>query len=763
MTDSVPEGSDTNRERHGFFRMVTGAGILSVSRIMGDMASALLFIGISRVYGVEGTGIYSYAFAVAQIAFILIDFGLIDYTMREYASAGKKAGRQILAHAILLQLIMTVIVAFALWGYLLITGTTGEASAVVWILTAYLVLAHTGRMLFIPAFTEQRMVWPAVAEVCFRVGGTLVAFAFILLKEIDLARALSILPVAAGIMVLCVTAATLRFARPLKSRFQIGQAVRILRESIVFAGSSLLTGLLAKTGILLLTFLVGITATGMFATGLKLMDFSMVPLLFLGIAVYPRLARGYQTDPDDLYKIADQYVRLSFTLGALACWGMVFIAPPLLPRLLGEEFAATALIVQLGGLAALVTALDLASIRILWSFRLQHQRLRIQTIGVVASVLMNLVMIPWLGAEGAMLAAILTPLIMLSLAWKPIRSQWPPQAWNRLISACALPGIIGLTTGASALSLPLHPVMALSVPFLAFLLSGTLSGLFHGVIRRPSSFEITATPGDRLIEEQNEPVLVLSPHYDDESLGCGGTIAKLAERTEVHVLFFTDGRCIRKEDLRANIPETEAMPEIRLKEALNASEKLGLPAGRVHTLSLPDGDVSNCVNETDQGLREYLHRLKPSALFVPFRYDQHPDHLAVYRSARKLQKDFSFNIYEYFVYNRYPWLPKRDIRHMICPSRLISIDVRDVLDKKRTALREYTSQVTCFLPHQTRPVLGPELIDEQCTGPEIFLEADEKLSDRKLFKEYSWMLYLSTRYGFRIVRWKKKIFPAPVR
>lgn len=82
------------------------------------------------------------------------------------------------------------------------------------------------------------------------------------------------------------------------------------------------------------------------------------------------------------------------------------------------------------------------------------------------------------------------------------------------------------------------------------------------------------------------PLLVLAPHPDDESLGCGGLIAEASARGhELHVAILTDGSMSH--------PNSRAWPAARLvaqrqQEARAATALLGLRPDRLAFLGQPD-------------------------------------------------------------------------------------------------------------------------------------------------------------------------------
>ena len=81
--------------------------------------------------------------------------------------------------------------------------------------------------------------------------------------------------------------------------------------------------------------------------------------------------------------------------------------------------------------------------------------------------------------------------------------------------------------------------------------------------------------------------MVLAPHPDDESLGCGGMIAAACEAgTPPVVVFITDGAASHPGSRRF---DATARRDIREQEARRAAAVLGLAEDRLVFLRLPDG------------------------------------------------------------------------------------------------------------------------------------------------------------------------------
>lgn len=124
------------------------------------------------------------------------------------------------------------------------------------------------------------------------------------------------------------------------------------------------------------------------------------------------------------------------------------------------------------------------------------------------------------------------------------------------------------------------------------------------------------------LPEHAERVLVLSPHPDDESIGCGGTLAKLAARgSAVDVVFMTGGAQ----------PGDAALEAQRKKEARDAARVLRLHD--VQFLGGQDGGL-HMQPRLSAPLRQLIEQNDYRVIFCPWPQDDHSDHRATFAILR---------------------------------------------------------------------------------------------------------------------------------
>jgi LmbE family N-acetylglucosaminyl deacetylase len=231
-------------------------------------------------------------------------------------------------------------------------------------------------------------------------------------------------------------------------------------------------------------------------------------------------------------------------------------------------------------------------------------------------------------------------------------------------------------------------------------------------------------------------IMVVAPHMDDEVLACGGTVARIPSKARIHLVYATDGARAFSPVvpwLDATSPE---LSSVRRAEATKALGILGVSPDHLHFLDLPDGQLEHQEEALERALGELIRKIRPDQILIPFRYDRHPDHLAVNRAAHAAMQRVKSpaQLFEYFVYYRWRLLPGRDVRTYVRADAVFAVDIQPVAARKRDALDCFTSQTTPYYPWQDRPILSQSSLDEVCGHPEIFLRYDPALAGMTVFR-----------------------------
>lgn len=254
-------------------------------------------------------------------------------------------------------------------------------------------------------------------------------------------------------------------------------------------------------------------------------------------------------------------------------------------------------------------------------------------------------------------------------------------------------------------------------------------------------------------------IAIIAPHMDDEVLACGGTIAQLPDKHFIHCIYATDGSQSPVPVYPWQGKVTVNLPSIRKREAQNAMRILGIPEGNLFFLDFPDSKLRYHKSELSLKFKECLDHIKPSLVLIPFRYDRHPDHIAVNQVMCDLKHsgDYHFNLMEYFVYYQWRLLPGRDVRKYVHPDQLIEIDILPESLLKKKALESYVSQTTLFFPWQHRPILPKERVEQVSRSAELFLRCDPNRPPSSVFRSLSTWIRIIHRVEPLLKNWKEQM------
>lgn len=232
-----------------------------------------------------------------------------------------------------------------------------------------------------------------------------------------------------------------------------------------------------------------------------------------------------------------------------------------------------------------------------------------------------------------------------------------------------------------------------------------------------------STEIDTAIFQRAKSCLVIAPHPDDESLGCGGLIARLRDlEIAVHVIFTTDGSMSHPHSRNTS---SAARCKMREQEAISALRILGVEEKNITFFR---GKDSALPARGETGFPGFVAQMigiidgiDPELVLVPYEFDPHRDHRASWQiTIAALEQYPAAEIWQYLIW-LYTLGKEGDVEPITnIPGGIQYLPMGNELGKKRTAILQHKSQ------------LIPDVFDD----PDGFILVNEVLQNFYGDKEY---------------------------
>ena len=221
---------------------------------------------------------------------------------------------------------------------------------------------------------------------------------------------------------------------------------------------------------------------------------------------------------------------------------------------------------------------------------------------------------------------------------------------------------------------------------------------------------------------RGKAVLIVAPHADDETLGCGGLIAQTARRgVPIHVAVLTDGA---RSHPNSRTHPAEALSALREGEVRAALDRLGAQNASLTFFHQPDGYLGED-GSSAQGVVEKLAGLIDAngieTIFVTWGDDPHPDHAAAYKIVERVGSERpTMALFAYPIWG----LTLDDDMPVETPFRsALRFEIRPVKSLKHAAIECFQSQLGQIIHDDPDAFsLKPEDIERFCSDFETFVD-----------------------------------------
>lgn len=360
---------------------------------------------VSRVLRPEGVGEYSYVYSVITYFTMVVALGFGIYAQREVAKCrnDQSAQTQIFWEVFLLRLMFGVGSAIVLVS-LIVSGVFAESTQL-FAICGINILATCVDIVFIFEGNEQfRRI--AVRNTIFKILSVAAIFLFVK-KEEDLwiyALVMSITPVISNFSL------WLYLPKMLGRGIKRLHIFRHLLPSLKLFVPTLATVVYAVFDKTLIKLLTGSEAeVGYYEQAEKMAKIGLTFLTALGTVVLPRNAyyikiKAYDKVKENIY-IA---LRFAFLLGFPLIAGLIVVAPKCVPWFLGAGYERSIFLLQLLSLLILPIGLsNVLGMQLLLAMGKDGRYTISLLTGAAINIILNLIMIPRMGAAGAAIATII--------------------------------------------------------------------------------------------------------------------------------------------------------------------------------------------------------------------------------------------------------------------------------------------------------------------------------------------------------------------
>ena len=223
----------------------------------------------------------------------------------------------------------------------------------------------------------------------------------------------------------------------------------------------------------------------------------------------------------------------------------------------------------------------------------------------------------------------------------------------------------------------------------------------RGVLPQEEPLLYPYANGDWLLDLS--PVLVLAPHPDDETFGCGGILLLMSKKgCSITLIAVSDGsKGTRPEGL-----SVEEYVDLRKREFERVSRTLGASYA---WWGFEDRSLTARHRDVAKKVEEALNQLKPRAVFAPSPWEIHPDHRLVTEILVETLKgkDTLVVFYEGVV----PLRPN------------LMVDISEVKGEKMRLMEIYESQLNSLPYHRSIAGLNlhRSLTLPRCDAAEAFV------------------------------------------
>ena len=404
---------------------------LTAGKTIGDFSTFILFVVISRLFGQEGTGQYSFAMAFTGFFVVFADFGLYSFGIKEL-SQHTESFSVYYGRLWILRIALSFLVLLALGISSPFLPFPNETKLIIVIIGVYQLMQRLSEGATAAFIAHEEMHLAGIMEAIFRTGAALIAIAIAYVSK-GIVLALGALPVITALQFLTTDLIVRRRYGRLTLRLSISSMIRTLRAAVPFGLSMFLSQVQTRIDVLLLGFLVSTIASGVYNVGYRVIFLLFMFPNFASMVVLPLASKLYKESLTEFRSLYHQSIKVVVLIALPISAGVWLIAPDLIRIIFGEVFEESSSVLRILSGLLFFSFLNRLMMTFLAASDKQNDATRVQWFAVLLNLIGNLVLIPIFGVRGAAISTLISEgvfCVVLAVVLYP--SMGVPQVGTRI-------------------------------------------------------------------------------------------------------------------------------------------------------------------------------------------------------------------------------------------------------------------------------------------------------------------------------------------
>jgi O-antigen/teichoic acid export membrane protein len=385
-------------------RVIRGSVFRAGSYLAGVLLSVVSASLMIRHLGLTDWGRYVTVSSLLAVVTGLSEAGMSNLGIREYATLAGADRKRLLENLLGIRLTLTILgiaaavvfAAVASYPTVIATGTLVAGCGLL-----LLVVQQTAG---IPLIGTLRFGWASVLEL-LRQLATVVIVVLLVVAGVGLLPFLAVpIPIAIGLLL--ATLVLVGREAPFMPRFSRVEWRRITATTFAYIAASAVGTIYVSTSVIVTSLVGTAKETGYYGASFRIFTvLGNVPLLIVG-AAFPVLARAARDDRQRLEYAAARVWEMSLIVGTGVALLLATGARFAIDVVAGRGFGPAVPVLQIQAAAILGSFLAVALAYVLLSMRRHRALLLANSVGLVASLVLTLLLVPSLGAKGAAIATV---------------------------------------------------------------------------------------------------------------------------------------------------------------------------------------------------------------------------------------------------------------------------------------------------------------------------------------------------------------------